>query len=186
MPHKDPLKAKEYFKQYNILNSEKRKQQRLARKDEHIKYCKEWNEKNKDHVIAYRKKIYAENKEKILKRLKLRRDKNISKYLDREKKYREKNKIVLTYKKRDYYLFNKYKITVQDYENMFKAQEGKCAICKKHQNEFNYLLHVDHDHKTGKIRDLLCSICNTRLGYYEKSDIDKLKEYLNKHKEKLN
>jgi hypothetical protein len=186
MPYNTPEKRKEYYRQYNILNSEKRKKQRLAKRDERIKYCKEWRKNNQERVIKYNKKIYADNKEEILKNLKSRRDKNISKYLDREKEYREKNKIVLTYKKRDYYLFNKYKITVQDYENMFKAQEGKCAICEKHQNEFNYLLHVDHDHKTGKIRDLLCSICNTRLGYYEKSDIDKLNKYLDKHKEKLN
>ena len=48
MPFKDPIKQKEYFKQYNILNSEKRKQQRLAKRDEHIKYCKEWRKNNKN------------------------------------------------------------------------------------------------------------------------------------------
>ena len=61
MPHNTPEKRKEYYRQYNILNSEKRKKQRLAKRDERIKYCKEWNKKNKNHVIAYRKKIYAEN-----------------------------------------------------------------------------------------------------------------------------
>ena len=67
MPHKDSLKAKKYFKQYNILNYEKRKQQRLAKRDEHIKYCKEWRKNNQEHIIKYNKKIYADNKESILK-----------------------------------------------------------------------------------------------------------------------
>lgn len=58
-----------------------------------------------------------------------------------------------------------YGITVEDYAKLFKAQKGKCAICgttdpgqgKKH-------LCVDHCHKTGAIRGLLCHQCNRALG----------------------
>jgi hypothetical protein len=40
-------------------------------------------------------------------------------------------------------------------------QEGKCAICQRHQNELTRTLCVDHDHKTNKVRALLCITCNT-------------------------
>jgi hypothetical protein len=118
MPHKDPIKQKEYYKQYNILNSEKRKKQRLAKRDEHIKYCKEWRKNNKEHIIKYNKKIYAENKENILKNLKSRRENNLEKYLIRENEYRMKNPIKVKHSKRDI-TYNDYK----DYQRMFNEQE---------------------------------------------------------------
>ena len=70
MPYKDPLKQKEYFKQYNILNFEKRRQQRLARIDEIKKYMKTWRKENKEHLIQYRKNNYntKENTEYCKKR----------------------------------------------------------------------------------------------------------------------
>lgn len=43
---------------------------------------------------------------------------------------------------------------------MYRLQEGKCAICKRHESEFKRRLSVDHNHKTGKVRGLLCFQCN--------------------------
>ena len=186
MPHNTIEKRKEYFKQYNILNFEKRKQQRLARKDEIKKYMKKWRKENKEHVIKYRKKLYSENKEEILKNLKLRRENNLEKYLIRENEYRMKNPIKIKHSKRAYNLKVTYNMTLEDYQRMFDTQKGKCAICKKHQNEFKYPLHVDHDHNTGKVRGLLCGRCNAGLGYYEKSDIKEFDKYLNNHRKELN
>jgi len=186
MPHRDPLKAKEYFKKYNVLNFEKRRQQRLAKRDEHIKYCKEWRKNNQERIIKYNKKIYADNKESILKNSKSRRENNLEKYLIRENKYRMKNPIKVKHSKRAYNLKVTYNITLEDYQRMFDTQKGKCAICKKHQNEFKYTLHVDHDHGTGKVRGLLCGKCNAGLGYYEKSDIKEFDKYLNNHRKELN
>ena len=57
-----------------------------------------------------------------------------------------------------------YGITPEDYNNMFKEQKGCCAICGVHQSERKKRLAVDHCHKTGKIRGLLCSNCNTGIG----------------------
>jgi hypothetical protein len=45
-----------------------------------------------------------------------------------------------------------YKINLEFYEEMFKAQEGLCAICRKAQSNFKYRFAVDHDHKTGQVR----------------------------------
>lgn len=58
----------------------------------------------------------------------------------------------------------KYGITLAQYEQMFADQAGCCAICKTHQSEFSKSLAVDHCHTSGKVRGLLCGLCNTALG----------------------
>jgi 23S rRNA G2445 N2-methylase RlmL len=78
-----------------------------------------------------------------------------------------------------------YKITVEDYDKKLKEQNYCCAICNKHRDEFKRNLSVDHDHKTGKVRSLLCIICNTNVGVVE-DKLEMIQKYLNKHREKLN
>ena len=55
----------------------------------------------------------------------------------------------------------KYGVTGEWYEQTFRAQGGKCAICNQ-TSEVRF--HVDHDHKTGRIRSLLCGNCNRAIG----------------------
>ena len=58
-------------------------------------------------------------------------------------------------------------ITIKDYCNMFDNQDGKCAICKtSHKTHYRHL-DIDHCHKTGRVRGLLCSKCNLMIGYAE-------------------
>lgn len=64
-------------------------------------------------------------------------------------------------------LYYKYRISLRQYEKLFERQKGCCAICRKHQSEFNYPLCIDHNHITGKVRGLLCKKCNTNLGIVE-------------------
>jgi len=80
----------------------------------------------------------------------------------------------------------KYGIVYEDYLSMHREQDYKCKICKRHADEFKKKLVVDHDHKTGHIRGLLCTRCNITLGHYEKCDKEGFEKYLKKHKEKLN
>jgi hypothetical protein len=56
-----------------------------------------------------------------------------------------------------------YGITQGQYDELFESQNGCCAICQKHQDEFNVRLAVDHDHISGIIRGLLCRYCNHRV-----------------------
>lgn len=57
----------------------------------------------------------------------------------------------------------KYGITLQDKMELFQKQNGQCAICP-FLFETVYAAHVDHDHKTGGVRGLLCSSCNLMIG----------------------
>jgi hypothetical protein len=67
-----------------------------------------------------------------------------------------------------------YNITVEEYDEMFNKQEGKCLICGHHQSEFKRRFDVDHNHTTSKIRGLLCWNCNLLIGH-AKEDINVLK-----------
>jgi Recombination endonuclease VII len=77
-------------------------------------------------------------------------------------------------------ILNNYKMTVQEYENVLKLQNYKCAICPKKMSELNKHLAVDHCHKTGKIRGLLCRKCNSGLGFFKDDPIlvEKALKYL--------
>lgn len=73
-------------------------------------------------------------------------------------------------------------ITQNQYDQMFVQQNGLCAICKKPEvsrinNSKIKCLAVDHDHKTGDVRALLCSKCNTSLGCM-KEDPERIKALL--------
>ena len=73
-------------------------------------------------------------------------------------------------KTRNRYLRNRFGITIDDYERMNTAQGGLCKICLEAESRIldGKLtgLSVDHCHKTGKIRGLLCSDCNKALGMF--------------------
>jgi hypothetical protein len=77
-----------------------------------------------------------------------------------------------------------YNITLEQYDDMFDKQNGKCAICGTHQSKFKRRLSVDHDHSTNYIRGLLCVRCNNGLGNFQESLelFDKAKSYLKKEK----
>lgn len=66
-------------------------------------------------------------------------------------------------------LKKEFQLTIEDWEKMYDLQEGKCAICKdkikKSRGDAGKKASVDHCHKTGLIRGLICSYpCNYILG----------------------
>lgn len=71
--------------------------------------------------------------------------------------------------KRDYAwkkkLADEFGMAPEDYWEMFDRQGGLCAICRN-QPDWRRLA-VDHDHVTGAVRGLLCSQCNTGLGFFK-------------------
>lgn len=91
-------------------------------------------------------------------------------------------------------LRRKYGITLVDYNKLFEAQGGVCALCKKGETtkrmkkgEGRERLAVDHCHDTGRVRGLLCFKCNTAIGSLgdTEEDAQKVVEYLNKSKSTL-
>lgn len=66
--------------------------------------------------------------------------------------------------KRWYKIKKKYGLSQVEWQYRFEEQHGCCAICGMHQSELKRSLRVDHDHKTNKVRGLLCNNCNRVLG----------------------
>lgn len=107
--------------------------------------CFKWKEESefkKDPRV--KSGLQAECKEHA----KERRDRNHEMYRETERKRELK----------------KYGLTLEDFNSMLRKQNNCCKICKRPDGEMKRQLHVDHDHKTGKVRALLCSHCNTALG----------------------
>jgi hypothetical protein len=62
----------------------------------------------------------------------------------------------------------RYGITVAEFVLLREKQQDRCAICKQ-RNLHDCDFHIDHDHKTNKVRGLLCNNCNLGIGYLEES-----------------
>ena len=172
MPYKDPQKYKEYQKQYRM------RPENIERKREvGIKYRQE----NREVLTLKQKKKYEDNKEEILQRQKLYRDNNAKEISSRRKKiwtdrtieevearkeyakkYREDNKEHI----RNQRMIKKFGIDIDDYNLLLESQNYRCAICKSTETGRKDTKHfsIDHCHKTGKVRGLLCKSCNVMLG----------------------
>lgn len=83
---------------------------------------------------------------------------------------------------KDKYLQRKYGITLKTYYTMLRDQKESCAICERHRDNFKNALHVDHNHKTKKVRALLCFTCNRRrVGQLNLVWAEKVYKYLLKY-----
>jgi len=80
---------------------------------------------------------------------------------------------------RDKYLRKTYGITLDDYAQLFAEQRESCWICERHQENFKTALAVDHNHKTGRVRGLLCYACNKyKVGRNNLETATKLYHYM--------
>ena len=62
-----------------------------------------------------------------------------------------------------------YGLTLADWDAMMERQKGLCALCFRPQPVKMSRLFVDHDHKTGRVRGLLCHACNIGLAGFERA-----------------
>jgi len=140
-------------------------------------YNKQYYKNNREKIRTYKVQWRENNKEKIKKYQAEWNKLNTEKV----KKYNETN----FFKKKNRDVKRKYGITIDQYRDMLSQQLSGCSICGKTIIEIGKLLGVDHDHKTKKIRGLLCDKCNLGLGYFN-DDIELLTKtikYLNAWKE---
>lgn len=77
--------------------------------------------------------------------------------------YKIRNARVSNGTKRKWNVKSRYGITPAEVDGMLKSQCGKCAICSLQLGAY----HIDHCHKTGVVRGLLCSFCNRSLKIIE-------------------
>ena len=130
-----------------------------------------YRNKSKNYTSPYCKKCFMrknnnyrnKNKNKIKAIKRKEYIKNKDKYISRE-------------------LYKKYKITLNEYNEMLEKQGNRCFICNVHKDDCSKGLAVDHNHNTGKIRKLLCRQCNSILGYSKENIeiLSKCIDYINK------
>ena len=116
---------------------------------------------------CYNNQAYAKNPER---KRQLKRD------------WVSKNKERVKSLKRQSALLRNYGITTEDYDRILQSQAGNCATCGRTDSgrPKNPRLVVDHNHKTGKVRGLLCSLCNVAIGMIQESPerLERIKTYL--------
>lgn len=87
-----------------------------------------------------------------------------------------------------------YGLRLEDFNTMLVNQSALCAICKQPETQVHpksglpYSLSVDHCHKTGKIRALLCNNCNRVLGAVDDDYtlLEKMIVYIKRHSQEIN
>ena len=171
MPYNTTEKVKEYLERTKEHRAEVYKKY-TKRKRKHLNKIKlEWKKNNMNKTKIYGERYRNKNREKIRERLKLYALKNPEKI--------KLHRLKCSLKKR-------YKLTLDQYNEMYSKQKSKCGICGIHESKITKKLNIDHNHRTGKARELLCQKCNVALSYFENFDSKPFLEYLNKHREKLN
>lgn len=145
----EPCKAAkaEETREYNARTVERRKARYLTNPEKYRAARRAYVAANPDKVAAAKRAWYRDNAERILAQ-------------QREAYCSERN--------RANQLRIKYQMTPAEYDARNEAQQGLCAICGneptgrgKHGRLF-----VDHCHATGRVRGLLCGLCNAALGAF--------------------
>jgi hypothetical protein len=112
-------------------------------------YYKDYREKNKDRIKAYRtvyNKAYRENNKNNIKN------------------YYQKNKEKIKVKTKAYLLQKRYGLTEEGREELWDAQDKRCAVCGTMESTSKNPWHIDHCHTTNTVRGILCHACNMMLG----------------------
>jgi len=116
-----------------------------------------------------------------------RQKKNVRDWIDKNREYKkQKDKDYVKQRVKDdpqYHSMRnlrQYGMTLDDYDEMLKKQNGGCAICGREPSKRR--LHVDHCHETGFVRGLLCFRCNFGLSYFGEDEkmLKSAYEYLRK------
>ena len=190
MPYKDIQKRRESAARrravWRLRHPEQVKAENKKFREQNPNYASNWNKTHKEECRIMHREWAKKNVEKC--RAKVRKYrlahpeiakeyylKNKEKINARHQATRLKNPEVCKQRWRKY----KYGITLEQYQEKLKNQDGKCAICLKEMNPPG----VDHDHATNRVRDLLCGHCNRGLGhFFDNPDLmNKAILYLQKH-----
>jgi hypothetical protein len=112
--------------------------------------CKQCN-------LAARAARYRENPRPAIERVMRWQRDNREKYEAKQRDYAKSGKKKVADRKS--HLKRKYGLTLEAFDALLESQGGGCAICGKLDVD-----HVDHDHRTGRVRGILCFRCNVAIG----------------------
>lgn len=146
----------------------------LDDKEKKKAYMAEYYRNNRD---KYRRTPEQQEKHNAARREKYAKDKGYRETIkSKVREYQAANP-----DKRKAVRLRRFSLTLQEFEMLLNQQGGKCAICGYDDlSDKNFFPLVDHDHKTGIVRGLLCLNCNQALGKLKDSvqNLDNAKRYL--------
>lgn len=125
-----------------------------------------YNARCKECMALKQREWYANNKDYCKDKRYERYKKNAKADRQRVREFHKKN----PNKTKEYNLRSKFGIEIEQFNTMLNNQHGKCQLCNLDITGKGLAV-VDHDHVTGKIRDLLCSSCNTALGHFKENSV---------------
>jgi recombination endonuclease VII len=120
-------------------------------------------------AYCYKRNLYATSPKAKAKQLETSRRKwrkNRDHILAKQRGYYAANREYRRKQAYGYALARKFGLTAEAHAEMLASQNGSCAICLA-LDAPGQRLHVDHCHKTGRIRGLLCARCNLGIGRFE-------------------
>ena len=123
-------------------------------------YQKQYCIDNKEKKKKARQEWYKANQERVDNKSKQWRKDNPDKMLGYTKKYNKSS----TEKRRRSTIKYRYGLSYEDWQKIWDNQNGQCIICEKPFISPSDAC-VDHNHKTGEVRGLLCHRCNCGIGY---------------------
>lgn len=141
---------------------------------------RQYRKNNLEKMREYDKQHYEDNHEKKLENQERYREKNRREIRERAnkcyeehpekakgycKKYYKNNSEKVKQAVRKRKLKHRYNLSPEDWLVMWEGQDGKCVICGKNFTRSSDA-NVDHNHKTGKTRGLLCGGCNRGIGHF--------------------
>jgi len=122
------------------------------------KACREYNERNREKRREQARAYYQNNKIARIAQSKVYYEKNKEKL----RAYGRERGRTVGYDRR---LMTLYNLSKEDRQRILVIQNYKCAICGKPEGLGKDRLDLDHNHKTGEPRGLLCGICNAGIGF---------------------
>lgn len=148
---------REYLRAYRARPENKAKE--LARSRERLSQMKSDPERRKKNT-EYQKEYRAKNPDKV-------RAASV--------RYNERNRAKRREQYRNYGFKKLYGIALEERDALLAAQGFRCAACGREKQGGRRWWHVDHCHRDGQVRGILCTNCNVALGHVN-DDI----EHLNK------
>lgn len=145
--------------------------------------AKRRREKDPERDRESKRRYYERNKEKVKAAAKEYRKKHPQKYLLRNREYqRERYKADPNYW-RSLSIKKRYGITLDEFDRLIAAQGNACAICRRPMDQIERKC-IDHCHRTGKVRGVLCQGCNVGIAHLQDDPLVALRasEYLARHR----
>ena len=169
-----------YLRNWRKTHEAHSKEWRRMHKKELISYSTQWSQDNPERAAKNKRKYYKKHKEEIKKKCSEYHRIHRDAVLKRQKEYRKRNPLKFI----ENYVNRIYGITLKEYNTKLRSQNNECAICHCSIGVKNGAKKaLDHDHKTGKLREFLCSNCNTALGLFRDSilTLESAIKYLKRH-----